>query len=217
MSEVTVGSLAKIVGLPVDKLLKQLAEAGMEFSGPDQAVSSTEKLKLLGFLKRSHGKAESPAGQAAAPDKITLNRRTKEELTIAGTGKNKSTVSVEVRQKRHFIKRDETSPPQTSERDEVLRKLEESKSRNAEEQARLSQQDRTRREQLDAVKSTALEASYSTRLPNSSPSHPQIHKLFSVFIILLTCQRDGRQDYRYNPRTPASTSIEYRFSSVHVP
>ena len=67
MSEVTVGSLAKIVGLPVDKLLKQLADAGMEFSGPDQVVSSTEKIKLLGFLRRSHGKTEKPAEAAAAP------------------------------------------------------------------------------------------------------------------------------------------------------
>ncbi|MFN5702550.1 MAG: translation initiation factor IF-2 N-terminal domain-containing protein, partial [Gammaproteobacteria bacterium] len=53
MSEVTVGSLAKIVGLPVDKLLKQLADAGMEFYGPDQIVSTTEKINLLGVLRPS--------------------------------------------------------------------------------------------------------------------------------------------------------------------
>ncbi|HWS40348.1 MAG TPA: translation initiation factor IF-2 associated domain-containing protein, partial [Arenimonas sp.] len=158
MSEVTVGSLAKIVGLPVDKLLQQLADAGMEFSGPDQVVSSTEKIKLLGFLRRSHGKSEKTTEQAVAPKKITISRRTTEELTVAGSGKAKTTVAVEVRQKRTYVKRDDVSTPQSNEREEVLRKLEESKTRNADEQARLSAQDRTRREQLDAVKNAAQEA-----------------------------------------------------------
>jgi translation initiation factor IF-2 len=152
MSEVTVGSLAKIVGLPVDKLLKQLADAGMEFSGPDQAVTSTEKIKLLGFLRRAHGKAEKPAEAAATPKKITISRRTTEELTVAGSGKAKSTVAVEVRQKRTYVKRDEAATPQSSEREEALRKLEESKLRNADEQAKLSEQDRARREALLAEK-----------------------------------------------------------------
>jgi len=152
MSEVTVGSLAKIVGMPVDKLLKQLSDAGMEFSGPDQAVSSTEKIKLLGFLRRAHGKADKPVEEAAAPRKITINRRTTEEITMTGSGKAKTTVAVEVRQKRTYVKRDEVSVPVTSEREEILRKLEESKSRNADEQARLSEFDRNRREQIDAEK-----------------------------------------------------------------
>ena len=39
----------------------------MTFTGPDQVVSSTEKMKLLGFLRRTHGKDEKPA-EAAAPE-----------------------------------------------------------------------------------------------------------------------------------------------------
>ncbi|MBP7981428.1 MAG: translation initiation factor IF-2 [Arenimonas sp.] len=176
MSEVTVGSLAKIVGLPVDKLLKQLADAGMEFSGPDQAVTSTEKIKLLGFLRRAHGKAEKPAEAAVAPKKITISRRTTEELTVAGSGKAKSTVAVEVRQKRTYVKRDDVSTPQSSERDELLRKIEESKTRNADEQARLSEQDRARREQLNAEKAAqeavrlAKEDSEKSRLATPEPA-----------------------------------------------
>lgn len=152
MSEVTVGSLAKIVGMPVDKLLKQLSDAGMAFSGPDQVVSSTEKIKLLGFLRRAHGKTEKPAEDAAAPRKITINRRTTEEITMTGSGKAKTTVAVEVRQKRTYVKRDEVAAPVSSEREEILRKLEESKSRNADEQARLSELDKSRREQALAEK-----------------------------------------------------------------
>ena len=65
MSEVTVRQLAGVLAMPVDKLLEQLGEAGMKFSGPDQVVTSTEKVKLLGFLRRTHGKAEKPAEDAA--------------------------------------------------------------------------------------------------------------------------------------------------------
>ena len=92
MSEVTVASLAKVLGMPTEKLLEQLAGAGMTFSGPDQVVSSTEKMKLLGFLRRTHGKEEAPADNAV-PKKITLQRRKQEELTVSA-GKTKSTVNL---------------------------------------------------------------------------------------------------------------------------
>src|SRR5690606_37843779 len=128
MSEVTVRSLAKVLGMPVEKLLEQLAGAGMTFSGPDQVVSSTEKMKLLGFLRRTHGKDEKP-GEAAVPKKITLQRRKQEELTV-NAGKSKSTVTVEVRQKRTYVKRDDVDAGVDEERAEALRKLEESKARS---------------------------------------------------------------------------------------
>uniref|UniRef100_UPI0025BE66A2 translation initiation factor IF-2 associated domain-containing protein n=1 Tax=Arenimonas sp. TaxID=1872635 RepID=UPI0025BE66A2 len=148
MSEVTVASLAKVLGMPTEKLLEQLAGAGMTFSGPDQVVSSTEKMKLLGFLRRTHGKDDKPA-EAAVPKKITLQRRKQEELTVSA-GKTKSTVTVEVRQKRTYVKRDETEAPVTDERQEALRKLEESKARNDAELAALSEADRKRKLERDA-------------------------------------------------------------------
>ncbi|KAA2286183.1 translation initiation factor IF-2 [Arenimonas fontis] len=148
MSEVTVRSLAKVLGMPVEKLLEQLADAGMSFSGPDQVVSSTEKMKLLGFLRRTHGKDEKP-GEAAVPKKITLQRRKQEELTVSA-GKSKATVTVEVRQKRTYVKRDDVGAALDEERAEALRKLEESKARNEAELAALAEADRKRREEREA-------------------------------------------------------------------
>lgn len=136
MSQVTVRSLAELVGTPVDKLLEQLAEAGMKFSGPDQAVSSTEKLKLLGFLRRAHGKNDT-ATDESAPRQITLKRRKVEEITVPA-GKGKSTVAVEVRQKRTYVKRSEVAAPADAERVDAQRKLDESRAQqDAIEQARL--------------------------------------------------------------------------------
>lgn len=136
MSQVTVRSLAALVGTPVDKLLEQLAEAGMKFSGPDQAVSSTEKLKLLGFLRRAHGKNDAVT-EESAPRQITLKRRKVEEITVPA-GKGKSTVAVEVRQKRTYVKRSEVAAPADAERVEAQRKLDESRAQqDAVEHARL--------------------------------------------------------------------------------
>ena len=102
--QTTIRKLAQLVNTPVEKLLEQLAQAGMKFSGPDQVVTSAEKVKLLGFLRRSHGKDEQVADEAdAAPKKITLSRRTQQEVTV-NAGRSKTTVNVEVRQKRTYVK-----------------------------------------------------------------------------------------------------------------
>jgi translation initiation factor IF-2 len=149
--QTTIRKLAELVNTPVEKLLEQLAEAGMSFSGPDQPVTSTEKMKLLGFLRRTHGKADKPAEDDAAPKKITLNRRKVQEVTVAA-GRTKTTVNVEVRQKRTYIKSDEVEAPPSDERADALRKLEESKQRNLEEQQRLAETDKKRADERERLR-----------------------------------------------------------------
>ena len=145
MSEVTVRQLATVLALPVEKLLEQLSEAGMSFDGPDQVVTSTEKVKLLGFLRRTHGKAEKPA-EEAAPKQITLKRRKVQELTVA-QGKTKNVVNVEVRQKRTYVKRSVVEEEGSSEREEAQRLLEESRQRQEQEEATRREADRKREEE----------------------------------------------------------------------
>ena len=43
MSQQTTILLAELVSTPVEKLLEQLAGAGMKFNGPDQVVTSSER------------------------------------------------------------------------------------------------------------------------------------------------------------------------------
>ncbi len=157
--QTTIRKLADLVNTPVEKLLEQLAEAGMRFDGPDQVVTSAEKLKLLGFLKRAHGKADGAAEEAAAPKKITLSRSRKQELTVGG-GKNKSTVDVVVRKKVTLVKPTEAAAgpvPQNDEHAEILRKLEESRQRNLREQQALAEADRRRAEEAAEQKRKAEE------------------------------------------------------------
>ncbi len=156
--QTTIRKLAELVNTPVDKLLEQLAEAGMTFSGPDQVVTSIEKVKLLGFLKRSHGKADKPEATDAAK-KITLNRSRKQEITVGG-GKNKTTVDVVVRKKVTLVKPTDGQGAMSEgdERADILRKLEESKQRNLAEQQRLAADDKRRADEADAARRGAEEA-----------------------------------------------------------
>jgi len=100
MADVTVGKLAEMVNIPVERLLQQMAEAGLTQDKATDTVSNTEKQKLLTHLKSSHG--EMPAETR----KITLKRTTISTLK-APTATGKKIVSVEVRQKRTYVKRDE--------------------------------------------------------------------------------------------------------------
>jgi translation initiation factor IF-2 len=151
----TIKQLAHSLGMPVDRLLKQLGEAGMEFSDQEQTISSTEKVKLLGFLRRTHGKNEVAAGaDDSAPRQITLKRRTVGELKIAtpgarGTVGTAKTVNVEVRAKRTYVKRSEIAEDAgvDGEREDAMRKLQESQQqRENEEQERADAEQRRQQE-----------------------------------------------------------------------
>jgi translation initiation factor IF-2 len=156
MSDVTIKQLAGVLGMGVDKLLVQLAEAGMKFSNPDQVVSSTEKVKLLGFLRRTHGKIEKQV-EDSSPTQITLKRKTVSELTVNQGAARGKTVNVEVRQKRTYVKRSTMTDGQDvdPEREDALKKLQESQQKQeAEEVAR---QDRDRRRLEEDAKVRAAE------------------------------------------------------------
>ncbi|EXJ16622.1 translation initiation factor IF-2 [Imhoffiella purpurea] len=128
MSEVTVKQLASTVGIPVERLLTQLNEAGISASGADSKLTEQEKLQLLGYLRRSHGKDEEDA--AAAPNQVTLKRKSVSELRQptaaprsgtagarpAPTPRSGKTVSVEVRRKRTYVKRGDESSSGSSRR-----------------------------------------------------------------------------------------------------
>ena len=100
MAEVTVSELAKSVGAPVERLLKQMQEAGLSQKSAEARVSDDEKQRLLAFLKTSHGES------TAEPKKITLQRKTTTTIKT-GSGSARKTVNVEVRKKKIYVKRDD--------------------------------------------------------------------------------------------------------------
>ena len=154
MSEVTVKQLAEVVKTPVDKLLEQFSEAGLEFNAPDQVVSDEQKMQLLDHLRNNRSKvvAAAPADDGR---KITLRRKSTSQLKVSGTqgrgGTPPSTVNVEVRRKRTYVKRSvvleeeakaeqERLEQEAAREKEVAAQLEQS-TKEAEAEAKLKEQE----------------------------------------------------------------------------
>jgi translation initiation factor IF-2 len=108
MAEITVAELANEIGTPVDRLVSQLADSGVNKSATD-SISQDEKEALLGHLKKQHGDESE-----AKPNKLTLNRKTKSTLTM-GHGSKAKSVNVEVRKKRTYVKRSDVEEQKIAE------------------------------------------------------------------------------------------------------
>jgi translation initiation factor IF-2 len=100
MTDQTVNTLAETVGVPVERLLNQMEEAGLTRRAATDAVSDEERKSLLSHLQKSHG---GDGVSADGPKKITLQRKTSSTLKVAGAA-GKRTVNVEVRKKRTYVK-----------------------------------------------------------------------------------------------------------------
>ncbi|NOX70298.1 MAG: translation initiation factor IF-2 [Gammaproteobacteria bacterium] len=128
MADVTVAQFADVLKVPVDKLLTQLDEAGIKVSGSGDTISEDAKLDLLTHLRRSHGQQGSTS-VGAAPRRITLKRKERSELRLAGAQGRSRTVNVEVRSKHTYIKRDVLEEQAQKEQDALDQKRQEEQDR----------------------------------------------------------------------------------------
>ena len=145
MTQLTVKTLGEEIGTPVDRLIEQLADAGINKSGSD-AISEDEKQQLLTHLKKEHG---DTSGESA-PTRLTLQRKTRSTLSVnAGGGKSKD-VQVEVRKKRTYVKR-------SSIEDQASREAEEAAKREAEELAKREAEELAQREAAEKAQREADE------------------------------------------------------------
>ena len=163
MAEVTVEQLAKVVGTPVDKLLEQLNEAGLKFSAADQVISDNEKLQLLEHLRDSRS---TKLGNAEGDNKkITLRRKSTSQLKVSG-GQGRasatSTVNVEVRRKKTYVKRSDLVEEQEQKKREEDEALEAARLAEEAEQKKRDDEARAAAEKLrleeEAVKEAAEKA-----------------------------------------------------------
>lgn len=146
MTQVTVKELAKTVDTPVERLLLQMREAGLPHNDAEQVVTDSEKQALLAHLKGSHG------DRADEPRKITLQRKTTSTIRVAGS----KTVSVEVRKKKTYVKRDPEELEAERQRElEEQRAAEEAARVKAEEEARQHAAAEEARRQADAARQAA--------------------------------------------------------------
>ena len=101
MAVMTVALFAAQLGRPTTALLEQLQSAGVTKQSPDDALTESDKERLLDYLRTAHGTAP-----AAERKKITLTKKTSTEIKQADSSGRARTIQVEVRKKRVFVKRD---------------------------------------------------------------------------------------------------------------
>ncbi|MDU6926095.1 translation initiation factor IF-2 [Franconibacter helveticus 513] len=147
MTDVTVKALAAEIQTSVDRLVQQFADAGIPKSA-DDSVTAQEKQTLLAHLNREHG---------SAPDKLTLQRKTRSTLNIQGTGGKSKSVQIEVRKKRTFVKRDPLEAERLAAEEQAKREAEENARREAEEAAKREAEEKAKRETAEKAKREAEE------------------------------------------------------------
>ncbi|MGV7078642.1 translation initiation factor IF-2 [Testudinibacter sp. P80/BLE/0925] len=123
----TVKQLANEISTPLEQLLKQLADAGINKKESDP-ITLEEEGQLL----------KSLSGESVKPKKLTLQRKERSTLKIAGTGGKSKEVQVEVRKKRVI------SP--TSTEDLAKKKAEEQARLEAEAQAKRAAEEKAKAE-----------------------------------------------------------------------
>ena len=106
MAVTTVAQFATELNRPAAALLEQLLSAGVAKKSTDDALTETDKERLLEFLRSSHGTSGSER------KKITLARKSTSEIKQADASGKARTIQVEVRKKRAFVKRDDVAPAQ---------------------------------------------------------------------------------------------------------
>jgi translation initiation factor IF-2 len=99
MSKVTIDSFAKQIGISIDKLLDQLEQAGIAGKKKDDLLEDDEKITLLQFLKGVGSQKQGAQGR------ISLKRKTTDEIRQTTRTGAARTVHVEVKKRRTFVKR----------------------------------------------------------------------------------------------------------------
>ncbi|MFT4241958.1 MAG: translation initiation factor IF-2 [Acidovorax sp.] len=134
MSSNTVAEFATELKKSPETLLDQLNAAGVGKAAPTDALTESDKQKLLAYLQASHGTATGDR------KKITLTKKSTSEIKQADATGKARTIQVEVRKKRTFIQRDEgaeaaapaAQEPAVSSEDLELARREEEARRQAE-------------------------------------------------------------------------------------
>jgi translation initiation factor IF-2 len=150
MASNNVAQFAAELKMPAGVLLEQLQAAGVQKASEDDALSETDKARLLDHLRKSHGSND------ADKRKITLTRRHTSEIKQSDATGKARTIQVEVRKKRTFVRRDETAEQgeqaavHTADAEELeLQRREEEARQQAELLAQQAQELKERQERLE--------------------------------------------------------------------
>ncbi|HOB93583.1 MAG TPA: translation initiation factor IF-2 [Aquabacterium sp.] len=171
MAVTTVAQFAAELNRPAGTLLEQLQSAGVAKKSPDDALTETDKQRLLEHLRNAHGT------NSADRKKITLTRKSTSEIKQADASGKARTIQVQVKKTRTFVKRDDlpagadeaaVAAAAASEAAELQRREEEARAQAeqlrreeeamAEQARQRAERERQEREAAEAAAKAAAEA-----------------------------------------------------------
>ncbi len=181
MAATSVAQFASELKVPPSVLLEQLRAAGVDKRVPEDSLSESDKSRLLEYLRRTHGSAESK-------NKITLTRKQTSEIRKTdATGKYR-TVQVEVRKKRVFVKRDPAevtaqavaaeappAPPAVNERELEAREEEARRQQQLAELQAAELREKQERERREAEQKAAEAAAAAAASTPAAPAPTTLH------------------------------------------
>ncbi|MCC5791986.1 MAG: translation initiation factor IF-2 [Legionellaceae bacterium] len=161
MADVTVKQLAQVVGIPIERLLTQLQDAGLPFSNESEVVNEEQKRILLAHIKLGSTGGDATKG----PGTITLQRKKLSRVTLgqahaagAKASPQGREVTIEVRKKRTYVRREEL--------------LKTAETAQEAEEARLAEQEQARaaEEALNVAMDSSASAVPDSEMPEASPA-----------------------------------------------
>ena len=183
MADVTVEELAATVKTPVERLLKQMADAGLPHTDGKESVSEQQKHDLLAHLRSSHG-----AGAPAKPrGTISLKRRSVGTVKAVSQGRTGHKVKVEVMRRRTYVKPDEgaVAPTPAADRGPTAAELEAQRIREEEQKRKEAEEEARRAAERKAQEAERLRQEEEQRtqeeqaaktLKETEPASPQTNR-----------------------------------------
>ncbi|SBT82061.1 Translation initiation factor IF-2 [secondary endosymbiont of Trabutina mannipara] len=132
MTDVNMKSLAAEIQIPVDHLIKQFADAGIDKTAAD-SVTEMEKKIFFAYLNNRN----------ILSNKLTLQHKIRSTLNISSTGGKNKSIQIEVRRKRNY--------------QQVQEQAEEKAKRDAEEKAKRDAEEKAKRDAEEKAKCDAEE------------------------------------------------------------
>ncbi len=199
MSEVTIRKFAEEINFPLDRLLKQLDDAGLSFNNADDPISGEQKQVLLGFLRKSHGKDSK---SLSAPKKVTLKRRSVSALKQSkASGLSTKSVVVEVRKRRTYVKRSESAG------DDETQLAEKAKQALQEQQREIAEQETVERKKSEeALKAQQFEKEAAAKkVIEEAAAAEKASQLQKELAEQKTLERKAKSETAEKPTKPGPT------------
>ncbi len=173
MSKTTLSDFAKQIGVSLDKLTRQLKEAGIAERGETEVIENDEKMKLLQYLKGNENE------KSVSKERISLKRKTTNQIKQTSKTGAARTIHVEVKKRRTFVKRSVLEAEKVAAEEKAMDLEAQQKRVHEEECEKVAEKTREAEQQLEEANKKAhqerLQTESHAQQKSDTQSQPDAH------------------------------------------